>query len=225
MNPILNVRKKLRYLLKGYEAWQVVAEGFGWKNSFNRRRPLDAQGNPIPWYTYPAVEFLRTLDLQNSRVFEYGCGNSSIFLAQRVKEIYAVENDQDWAAEVKSAGILNLNIITAPKKESYINAPRALGGNFDVIVVDGRYRRECAIVASELVKDDGFIIFDNSDWYPDACKSIRATGRFQIDFSGLGPIAPFPWTTSVFINASISCGRNQSYVLTGASTPVWRDDD
>ena len=28
---------------------------------------------------------------------------------------------------------------------------------------------------------------------------LRAQGWFQIDFSGLGPINPYAWTTSVFM--------------------------
>lgn len=225
MNIISKWRKDIRYLRKAYEAWQIMANECGWRNSFYSGRPQDAEANPVPWYTYPAIEFLRTLDMRSSKVFEYGCGNSSVFLAKRVKEIYSVESNHAWAEEVGSAKISNLKIITAIDKDSYINTPHTLKDKFDIIIVDGRYRNECAIVAGELIRDDGFIIFDNSDWYPDACYYLRSLGRFQLDFSGLGPIAPFPWTTSVFLKSTISCGRNEDYFLNGASTPTWRTDD
>ena len=213
----MNLKKRLRYLRKSFEAWHILAKALGWQRSFNEGRPLDSEGNPVPWYTYPAIEFLRTLDMRNCRVFEYGCGNSSIFLAERVKEIFAAENDPTWAAEVGKANIPNLTIITAAGKDAYVNAPRTVGGQFDIIIVDGRHRRDCAAAAADLVRDDGLIIFDNADWYPVACKLLRSRGWFQIDFSGLGPINPYAWTTAVFVRSAPSVGRIANTRPTGGN--------
>lgn len=207
MNLIALLKKRLRLFLKSHEAWRVVAESYGWTRAYQGGRPLDAEGNPIPWYTYPAIEFLRTLDMSECRVFEYGCGNSSVFLARRVKEIFAAENDPAWAKEVGKFNIPNLTIMTATEKEAYVNAPHTFGGKFDIMIVDGRYRKDCAQVAAQLVQDTGFIIFDNADWYPAACESIRKQGWLQIDFSGLGPINPYAWTTAIFIRSSLGIGR------------------
>lgn len=221
----MKLRKWARYALKAREAWKIIADLFGWKRSFNEGRPLDGEGRPIPWYTYPAIEFIRTLRLDGCRVFEYGSGNSSFFWAQRVMQVIAVESNPVWADEVRSKKVENLTLITLEKKDDYVKAPLSAGGQFDIVVVDGRYRRECAVVAADIVNDQGMIIFDNADWYPDACSLIRSRGWLQIDFSGLGPIAPFPWTTSVFIKSRMSFERNSSYALIGASIPVWRADD
>ncbi len=206
----MTIRSWVRYLRKSREAWGAIAQTMGWRRSFQEGRPLDEDGHAIPWYTYPAIEFLRSLDMRHCRVFEYGCGNSSIFLAKRVKEIVAAENDPNWAAEVGKFGIPNLTLITATEKDAYVQAPRAAGGRFDIIIVDGRHRRDCAEVAADLVKDDGFIIFDNADWYPSACESLRSRGWFQVDFSGLGPINPYAWTTSVFLRSPLSIGRAEN---------------
>ena len=217
MNTIPQMKAFIRYLRKSQEAWRVIAEALGWKRAYREGRPVDSEGRPIPWYTYPAIEFLRTLDMSNCRVFEYGCGNSSIFLAQRVKEIFAAENDPAWAAEVGAAKVANLNIITATEKSAYINAPFSVGGEFDVMIVDGRHRRDCAEVAGQLVKDDGLIIFDNADWYPAACESLRARGWLQIDFSGLGPINPYAWTTAVFLRSTLGLKRVSGVKPTGGN--------
>ncbi len=110
-------------------------------------------------------------------------------------------------------------------RDDYVKTPFSLGGNFDIVIIDGRYRKDCAETAIDVVRDGGIIIFDNADWYPEVCELIRLKGWFQIDFSGLGPIAPFPWTTSVFIKSSVSFERNSTYTLIGASVPAWREDD
>lgn len=206
----MSFRKKIRYALKALEVWKIISEIQGWKHSFNQGRPLDGEGSPIPWYTYPAIEFLRGLRLNDCRVFEYGSGNSSIFWAQRVSHISAVENDPAWADEVRSKNTKNLNVITSISREDYVNTPLSLGGLFDIVIVDGRYRKDCASIAVDIVGNDGMIIFDNADWYPDACELIRSRGWYQIDFSGLGPINPYAWTTSIFIKSSNKFDRNST---------------
>jgi SAM-dependent methyltransferase len=207
----MRIKKKIRYALKAWEAWMLFIDIFGWKQSFEEGRPLDFEGMPIPWYTYPAIEFIRGLKLNDCRVFEFGSGNGSIFWAKRVKTVFAVENDPAWANEVRSKNIKNLNIITSLNREDYINAPYSVGGLFDIVIVDGRYRKACADVAVNVVAEDGLIIFDNADWYPDACELIRSKNWFQIDFSGLGPINSYAWTTAVFIKSTSKLGRNSSF--------------
>lgn len=195
----MNLRKWLRYTLIMRETWGVISDKLGWKRSFLEGRPLDARGEPIPWYTYPAIEFIRSLNLDECRVFEYGSGNSSAFWASRAKEVIAVENDPQWANEVRSMNIANLTIITLEDKYEYIQTPLSTNKIFDIVIIDGRYRKDCAEVAANITSNEGMIIFDNADWYPEACELIRSRGWFQVDFSGLGPINPYAWTTSIFI--------------------------
>jgi hypothetical protein len=213
----MNFRTKIRYLLKAREAWKIIADLLGWKQSFQKGRPIDGNGKAIPWYTYPAIEFIRGLRLNECRVFEYGSGNSSVFWAQRVNQIFAVENDPTWADEVRSQNIKNLHVITSTDRDDYVKTPFSLGGNFDIVIIDGRYRKDCVYTAIDVVGDDGMIIFDNADWYPEACKLIRLKGWYQIDFSGLGPINPYAWTTAVFIKSSNKFGRDSSFKPSGVN--------
>jgi hypothetical protein len=221
----MSLKKMYRYVRKAYEAWQVIALQLGWRQSFIDGRPVDGDGNPVPWYTYPAIEFIKTLNFENSRIFEYGCGNSSMYWAARAKEVHAVENNANWAQTVREFKIPRLTLLELAERDDYISAPHRAGGKFDVIIVDGRYRRECARVAVEVISERGIIIFDNADWYPDACEALRNLGWFQIDFSGLGPIAPFRWTTSIFMRAMVDLKRDSSYRLLDGSVPVWQHDD
>jgi len=64
----------------------------GWFND----HPQDDQGY-TPWYTYPAIEFLRDLLTTEHKVFEYGSGYSTAFYNKHAKECYTVEHDLEWA--------------------------------------------------------------------------------------------------------------------------------
>lgn len=58
---------------------EIIMQKYGWLKSFKTKMPIDAKGNPVPWYTYPAIEFLEQLDFTNKIVLEYGSGNSSLY--------------------------------------------------------------------------------------------------------------------------------------------------
>jgi hypothetical protein len=198
----MKLRQWVRYQRKMIETRKIISEKLGWKRSFIEGRPLDSEGKPIPWYTYPAIEFISALQLSECQVFEYGSGNSSAFWAARVKQVTSVENDPVWANEVRGKKIPNLTVITSESRLDYVEAPLKTGTCFDIVIIDGRHRKDCAKIALDIVDECGMIIFDNADWYPGACELIRSKGWFQIDFSGLGPINSYTWTTCIFIKSN-----------------------
>ncbi len=53
-----------------------------------------------PWYMPNAHRFLEKKLPYIQRVFEYSCGDSSIWFAKHVKEYIAVEHDQTWHSRV-----------------------------------------------------------------------------------------------------------------------------
>lgn len=71
---------------------------------------------------------------------------------------------------------------------------------FDFIVIDGMARRLCAFYAVDRVRDDGFIILDNSNRsdYDLAFALLDERGFKQVPFWGLVPGADFASCTSVF---------------------------
>ena len=48
-------------------------------------KPVDKDGNPLPWISIPAIEILREKDLGDLFVFEYGSGNSTIWFSESKK--------------------------------------------------------------------------------------------------------------------------------------------
>lgn len=57
------------------------------------RTPLDDE---IPWITFSAISFLEKNLTKTMRVFEYGSGGSSVFIARRVQSLVSVEHDSFW---------------------------------------------------------------------------------------------------------------------------------
>ena len=68
----------------------------GWMRTFSTKKSTDFAGNPIPWWTYPMVDFLKERLNKSINIFEYGCGGSTKWLSSRVGSINAVEDHQGW---------------------------------------------------------------------------------------------------------------------------------
>ena len=91
-------------------------------------------------------------------------------------------------------------------KEKYEKAILDEEKDFDIIVIDGNFRRNhCAKHAIQKLKKNGMIIFDNSERVPEredyaeATQFLRDNNLIQIDFFGFGPIKEYTWCTSIFV--------------------------
>lgn len=211
--------------LKLFRLARLVLVQYGWLASYCRQRSTGPAGQPVPWYSYAAIEYLDSFDWRQARVFEYGCGNSSRFWAARAQEVHAAENDAGWAAQVRSYGLANLHVHHAAERQAYVEAPLRIGGLFDLVVIDGRFRHACVGTALRVVAPGGLVVLDNADWYPDACAALRRQGWFQIDFSGLGPINAYCTTTSVFVKADVRPARRESAPRPIGGLPLRGDAD
>lgn len=109
-------------LRRQFLAFRVLAKGQGQFNSILKSACLDAQSRPLPWYTYPAIEFLKFLDLSDKTVFEYGSGNSSLFWAIESKKVISVESEEKWYKEVLNHKKPNQEVWLEKDKNSYICA-------------------------------------------------------------------------------------------------------
>ena len=61
---------------KFIEMWQ---KDFAIERTIDEKVCVDRDGNPLPWYTYPAIEYLSQFDYGEKTIFEFGCGYSSLF--------------------------------------------------------------------------------------------------------------------------------------------------
>ena len=193
--------------LPSLKAARVLWRDYAHLESVKSQRAIDAAGNPLPWYTYPATEFLRQLDFSDRTVFEYGSGMSSIFWAKKAKRVVSVEDDERWCDTLRTMLPSNAELIYEPDLAKFPNviAPRE---QFDVIVVDGpargRTRLKCCRAAFPHLRDGGLIILDNSDWLPESAKCLRDYGLLEVDMTGFAPICGHVQTTSLFFHRSFA---------------------
>ena len=95
------VRRSLKMLTRhpGSSSLRGLIRDFQpWRHSLANKTTPAQEG--LPWLTFGAIRFLDGWLKAGMRVFEYGCGGSTIFLAARVKEVVSVEHDEGWARHV-----------------------------------------------------------------------------------------------------------------------------
>jgi hypothetical protein len=169
--------------------------------SIRAKSPIDLFGNPLPWYTYPALEYLDSLDFSEFVAFEYGSGNSTLWWASRVKSLGSVESDLTWYQRInfQIRTKQNVDYTLNSNLQTYSSDLRALKS--DIVIIDGDRRAECARFLVENKNLNSILIFDNSDWYPETIKYLtdNLSNWTRVDFSGFGPINIYSWTTSMFI--------------------------
>ena len=117
-----------------------ILEKFGHQKSNETFSPIDNEGNPVPWFTYPAFEFLENLDFSSKTIFEWGSGHSTLYWSKRCKEIISIDDKEEWTDLVKGgANITAMNLAGEDYPTQILNYD-----DLDVIVVDGIKRLECS---------------------------------------------------------------------------------
>lgn len=170
----------------------------------------------LPWWTFSSIAAVETyLAAAPRRVFEYGCGASTLWLAARSRQVVSIEPDPEWHAMVLGdlKGRDNVELRLAPAQSSgrigsqkdgfagqyfddFVAAIDAETEPFDVIVIDGRAREACLEAALPHLADGGIIVFDdtNRKRYRTA---IDATGLPARRFDGRAVSLPLPDSTTL----------------------------
>lgn len=168
----------------------------GWFRSYESA-PVDENGNPLPWLPYPLIDFAERRLEPSMRVFEYGGGNSTRWFASQVDEVVSVENDESWYRTIKSQLPENSKMLLRDLDEY----PQAITdhGEFDVVLIDGRRKVECAKMVLDHLADDGIIFWDDTyrERYADGVKYVENQGFRKIVFEGMGPVTALQQETSV----------------------------
>ena len=136
--------------------WQ---KEFAIERSIDEKVCIDKDGNPIPWYTYPAIEYLSQFDYSQKEIFEFGCGYSSMFWANRAKKVTSIEDNINWFSKWQNEfKHENLDMRWRDEGEGYFNAIFEDNKKYDEIVVDGKRRADCARTALKCLNNGGMII-------------------------------------------------------------------
>ena len=181
----------------------------GWLRSFETKQSVDKAGNPIPWVTYPFISFISPRLNKNMRVFEYGCGNSTLWYASKVGEVISVEHDQGWANKVTPTLPSHCKLVyKALEYGGAYSKEVSEHGLFDMVILDGRDRVNCALNAVNYLKPQGVIVIDNTDRpeYEPALAHLATLGFKRLDFEGMAPIIAHFSITTVFYRSNNCLG-------------------
>ncbi|MBD3636831.1 MAG: FkbM family methyltransferase [Crocinitomicaceae bacterium] len=172
----------------------------GWFRSFKEKESVDKEGNPIPWYSYPFLDFLAPRLNDSMEVFEYGCGNSSLWFQQYVKNITACEHHEGWYDKMTAKAKDNFSLKLRPEGSDYINCISEDNHKYDIIIIDGMSRLECAFNCLNNLSERGIIIWDDSvrEEYEPGYQFLLENGFKRLDFHGMTPIVELATATTVF---------------------------
>ncbi|AIM39210.1 class I SAM-dependent methyltransferase [Sphingobacterium sp. SG20118] len=173
----------------------------GWVNSYLNKESLNPNGEPIPWLTYSFLDFLDGRLNKNLMLFEYGAGNSTLFYAQHVKQVIAVEHDTNWFERIKNQMPENVEMRNISlEHDDYVNAILQEDQRYDMVIVDGRKRVACCKNAIERLNEGGVLVLDDSErtHYQPAIDYLVQQGFKHIPFSGIAIGAIHRKVTSLF---------------------------
>lgn len=192
--------------------------------------PEDMIHLDIPWWSFAVTDCIEAHLAQyngQARVFEYGSGASTVWLARRCGRLTTVEHDSEFYQGMQQLlqGLSNIQYLLIPPQthaatetnsdtaysqrrgckglnfSRYARAILADSGEFDLIIIDGRARASCLRNAVTKVAPGGMIVLDNSTRYEyrAAISSCSLTSRC---YGGLTPGLPYPSWATVFLNES-----------------------
>lgn len=179
----------------------------------------------MPWITFEALDYLRSLLQPSHIIFEYGCGGSTLFFTGRAASVNSVEHDPSWHAHVSNALVSrsrsNFTLqLAPPEPDGEVQAPELPGsfgsnhlpgtfrayvtaidgfpdGTFDLVFIDGRARPSCMARAMPKLRPGGYLVLDNSERreYSLAAALLQDWTRTRTCW-GPGPLNDYFWETS-----------------------------
>lgn len=181
-------------------ALHILASGLGYKASAERNTPVLGDGRPIPMMSYSLIEYLLGLDLTAFEVLELGGGGSTVFWASIARSVLTLETSADWIAALNARHLANVEARHCSGEE-LPKVVATLERSFDAIIIDCAANRfELTQRALARLNPGGFVLLDNSDWYPNAARLLRDADLIQVDFHDFRPLHSYRCTTSLFLH-------------------------
>lgn len=188
----------------------------GFVRSALNGRAVNGRGEPIPWYTYPAIGYLNGINAKDLEVLEFGSGNSTIWWANRCKHVTSIEGDQEWFDSVSTQMPKNVSLYLLEGDDDEIqkNIEIYLGpkqiSTFDIIIIDGLHRESLLTYVICRMSEKSILIFDNSEGY----SVFELTSKLdlcRVDFFGDAPGVFQMQNTSIFFRgnpAALGCANS-----------------
>lgn len=175
----------------------------GYYRSAIKREAVTRSGKPLPWYTYPCIDFLKHRNYKDKVILELGGGQSTLWWAARANHVVTLEGDWSWYEKLskKVPNNVSLGYVSMESSERNVSDVKRLLNegkytSFDVIVIDGLYRYEMIEVAMNWLSSDGIVICDNAEGYG-FYEGLKATRLSRVVFFGNAPGVVLPHATSI----------------------------
>lgn len=137
-----------------------------------------------PWISYDAQSALARFLSPVSQVVEFGSGMSTLWYARRAGHVTSIEDDNGWFEAIRDqlAKQTNVDYRFVGSRTEYIKC--VPDEKFDLIMIDGNWRDDCAYFAVEHLAPGGIIYLDNSDMgISSTTGDMPAARRFLLDFA------------------------------------------
>lgn len=181
---------------------------FSWRTGHLRSSfkmaAVTKSGDPLPWYTYPCIDFLRFRSYEDKTVLEFGAGQSTRWWAHRAKRVVAFEGDEAWLQKLKAniPSNVELHLVSMESPSACVEAVQRVlsdqsNPRFDIVVIDGLYRSDLIELATRVVLDTGIIICDNAESYG-IYEGFKDRNFQRVDFFGNAPGVVLTHCTSIF---------------------------
>ncbi len=144
-----------------------------------KQRAFQAANPDAPWIVPESIPAIEGLMRPEFTVFEWGAGNSTIWLARRVGRVISVEGRRQWFEYVTSKlqehgldGKVELILIEVPEEptpptrvvKAYTNKINMFDNlSLDIVFIDGHFRADCLRRGIPKIKPGGYLIVDNAD--------------------------------------------------------------
>ena len=176
---------------------EMIHRGFFLDNNLNQ---IKKEKEQLPLLTWPLLDFIKTLNLKNTTLYELGSGNSTIWFSNIFDKVMSYETNQNWYEQLKPKLKLNVSLKLIDLKNIYSCSFKFKTKDWLLIDFAGKRTK----FVHELVKfaDDKIpaqIIFDNSELYRNGAKILADRGYSEIPFYGFKSGEQGIHCTSLFI--------------------------
>ena len=147
----------------------------------------------LPWLPYAAIEWIEQHIDKQTRVLEFGAGNSSIFFARRVHSVTSVEASAEWCSrveeELREEGLNNVRIITVLPTDvlAKIQDGSIPVAEHDFVLLDATPREVILEPIISRLGAKSFLAVDNWDRYHYAEFRQRGCPKPEIEFTDFAP--------------------------------------
>lgn len=138
---------------------------------------------PYPWLHPHAVEYFEEILQPTWTVLEHGAGGSTLWLAERVKQVTSIEHDPYWRRKVRELAPDNVKVLSL----KIADGKGVLACGHDLFFIDGDRleRGTCLAMVDDFVMPGGWIVLDNANRpeYAEQREQLKSRAKLKARFN------------------------------------------